>query len=105
MTDDGAGIPPDQVEVAFERYATSQLSQLSNVDDLLEISTLGKALPSIAAASRLTCVTKTADNDAAVRYVVEFSVAQRPVQCGSAVGTSIKAEKPVAATSPPGSSS
>ena len=54
VTDDGAGIPPDQVEVAFERHATSKLLK---VEDLQEISTLGfrgEALPSIAAASRLT---------------------------------------------------
>ena len=92
VTDDGSGIRPDQVEVAFERHATSKLAR---VEDLQEISTLGfrgEALPSIAAASRLTCVTKTADHDAAVRYVVQFGVAQRPVQCGAAVGTSIKAE-------------
>ena len=37
-------------------------------------------------------MTKTADNDAAVRYVVEFGVAQRPVLCGAAIGTSVKAE-------------
>ena len=91
VSDDGAGIPPDEVKAAFERHATSKLSK---VEDLLDIATLGfrgEALPSIAAASRLTCVTKTADHAAAVRYVVEFGVAQRPVQC-AAVGTSIRAE-------------
>ena len=54
VTDDGSGIRPDQVEVAFERHATSKLAR---VEDLQEISTLGfrgEALPSIAAASRLT---------------------------------------------------
>lgn len=35
---------------------------------------------------------KTADQNAAVRYVVEFVVAQRPVQCGATVGTSIKTQ-------------
>lgn len=92
VTDDGTGIPPDQVEVAFQRHATSKLSK---VEDLLNISTLGfrgEALPSIAAASRLTCVTKTADHDAAIRYTVEFGEAQNLAQCGAPKGTSIKAE-------------
>ena len=91
-TDDGAGIRPDEVEVAFERHATSKLSK---AEDLLDISTLGfrgEALPNIAAASLLTCLAKTANHDDAVQYVVEFGVTQRPVQCAAAVGNSVKAE-------------
>ena len=53
VTDDGAGIADDDVEVAFARYATSKLVAL---EDLAQIGTLGfrgEALASIAAAS--TC--------------------------------------------------
>ena len=53
ITDDGCGMVRDDAMLAFERHATSKLT---NTDDLLNISTLGfrgEALPSIASVSRV----------------------------------------------------
>jgi DNA mismatch repair protein MutL len=58
VSDDGRGIPADQVELAFQRHATSKIR---STDDLLSLSTLGfrgEALPSIAAISDVTMLTQ-----------------------------------------------
>ncbi len=61
IQDDGCGMLRDDALLAFERHATSKLS---DVKDLLQISTLGfrgEALPSIASVSRLLLETRSAD--------------------------------------------
>src|SRR5947199_5948427 len=60
ITDNGCGMLRDDAMLAFERHATSKLS---DVNDLLSIATLGfrgEALPSIASVSRLVLETRTA---------------------------------------------
>src|ERR1700675_1231025 len=61
VVDDGAGMVRDDAMLAFERHATRKLR---DADDLLSIATLGfrgEALPSIAAVSRLTLETRSAE--------------------------------------------
>ncbi|MFC5403707.1 DNA mismatch repair endonuclease MutL [Cohnella soli] len=59
IADDGAGIQPDDMLVAFQRHATSKIA---SDKDLFQIKTLGfrgEALPSIAAVSKVKCVSAT----------------------------------------------
>src|SRR5579862_4590309 len=61
VADNGCGMLRDDALLAFERHATSKLS---DVRDLLSIATLGfrgEALPSIASVSRLVLETRSAD--------------------------------------------
>ncbi len=93
VQDNGSGIPADQAVTAFSRHATSKLR---TADDLRSIATLGfrgEALPSIAAVSALTCITSTADAEAALRYRIRYGEPEeQPRPAGTAVGTSIAVE-------------
>lgn len=74
VTDDGAGIPKDQVRRAFLRHATSKIRK---VDDLLTIRSFGfrgEALSSIAAVSRVELITKTPDSLTGIRYRIEGGI-------------------------------
>ena len=89
VTDDGVGIPPDQVELAFQRFATSKLS---NSEDLEAISTLGfrgEALPSIASVSRVEMRTRAHDQDSGTRIEIEDGETLSLSSYGLPVGTTI----------------
>lgn len=58
VSDDGCGIPFEQVPVAFERHATSKISEAEDLYRLHTLGFRGEALPSIAAVSQLTLLTR-----------------------------------------------
>jgi len=70
VTDNGRGIPADQILLAFARHATSKISSL---EDLFEVGTLGfrgEALSSIAAVSQVEMITKTSQQEMGVRVEI-----------------------------------
>ena len=85
VSDNGTGIPAGQMKMAFERHATNKLM---TAEDLFSVHTLGfrgEALASIAAVSRVTCTSKTADAEYGMKALVEagrfvdFRAAASPV--------------------------
>ena len=70
VTDNGIGLPKDQVKTAFLRHATSKIR---SVEDLLSVSSLGfrgEALSSISAVAQVELVTKTAESFSGVSYKI-----------------------------------
>ena len=89
ITDDGHGMLRDDALLAFERHATSKLS---DVHDLLTISTLGfrgEALPSIASVSRLTLETRSAEETTGTTVEIAGGKILRCDESALATGTVI----------------
>ena len=86
VADNGSGIHPDDILLAFSKHATSKLQ---NDEDLFDIHTLGfrgEALASIISISKLTCITRTKDFETGTKVKCENSEVKQ-VETGCAVGT------------------
>ena len=89
ITDDGSGIAPDDMEIAFERHATSKIR---HADDLSTVTTMGfrgEALASIAAIARVEMMSKKADSDVGYKIVIEGGKVLEKTEVGCPVGTTI----------------
>ena len=89
VSDDGQGIPADQVELAFQRFATSKLADAVELDSIESLGFRGEALPSIAAVSRVGIVTRSADEDAGTRLELAGGRVVASERRGAPRGTTI----------------
>ena len=70
ITDDGSGIMPDDMEIAFERHATSKIRKAEDLDTVKSMGFRGEALASIAAIAKVEMVSRTEQND--IGYKIEL---------------------------------
>ena len=92
ITDDGSGISEDDMEIAFERHATSKIR---TADDLLEVKSMGfrgEALASIAAIARVEMISKKEDESVAHKIVVEGGKTVEFTEAARSIGTTITVE-------------
>ena len=89
ITDNGKGIAQDDLEIAFERHATSKIRSADDLDTVTSMGFRGEALASIAAIANVELISKTANQENAYRVVVEAGNILEKEIAASSVGTTI----------------
>ena len=89
ITDNGCGIPSNEVKKAFLRHATSKIVSDKDLISIKSLGFRGEALSSIAAVSRCEMITKTRDELTGVRYYIEGGTEAEYEEIGAPDGTSI----------------
>ena len=89
ITDNGKGIAKDDVELAFERHATSKIRNAEDLDTVKSMGFRGEALASIAAIANVELVSKTETEPIGNRIVVEGGDVLSFDEIGCSKGTTI----------------
>ena len=87
MTDNGCGIPKDQIQRAFLRHATSKISSIEDLEKTVSLGFRGEALSSIAAVSEVEVITKTKEELTGIRFCIAGGQGEEPEEIGAPNGT------------------
>ena len=71
ITDDGEGMLRDDAILSFERHATSKIKTLEDLGKIETLGFRGEALASIASVAKVELLTKTEEDSAATRVLIE----------------------------------
>jgi DNA mismatch repair protein MutL len=93
VTDNGEGIEPEDVPLAFARHATSKIAVFEDLYRVRSFGFRGEALPSIASISRVEMVTRRAASPIGTRVIIEGGRIQEQTDAGCPAGTSIRVSR------------
>ena len=93
ITDNGKGIPKEDLPLAIERHATSKLRQIEDLEKIDSFGFRGEALASIASISKMTVISKTENDVTANKMIVEAGEITEFTEDVGKTGTTIKIEK------------
>lgn len=86
VADNGCGIHPDDIMLAFSKHATSKIATDEDLFDIHTLGFRGEALSSIISISKLTCTTRTTEFETGTKVKCENSEVKQ-VETGCAIGT------------------
>ena len=89
VSDNGKGIAQDDLEIAFERHATSKIRSADDLNTVTSMGFRGEALASIAAIANVELVSKTQEQEIGYRVVVEAGNVLEKEEAGCKTGTTI----------------
>ena len=89
ITDNGKGIMPDDMEMAFERHATSKIRSADDLETVKSMGFRGEALASIASIAKVEMKSKTEENEIGYEVIVEGGNIISTNEVGCPKGTTI----------------
>ena len=92
VSDNGHGMEKDDALLALERHATSKISEVNDLNEIMTLGFRGEALPSIASVSRLKLLTKTSQASTATLIQVEGGRAPQTSEGAGRIGTEVRVE-------------
>ena len=87
ISDDGCGIPRDELALALDSHATSKIASLEELEGVATMGFRGEALPSIASVSRLRLASRPEAEDSGYEVEVESGQLSEPRPTGMPPGT------------------
>jgi DNA mismatch repair protein MutL len=89
ITDNGSGMTSENAKLAILRHATSKIASADDLHHLVSLGFRGEALPSIAAVSRFTLVTRPQAEPIGTRIEIAGGILQDVIEAGAAAGTTV----------------
>lgn len=90
ISDDGEGFSKEDIPISFKKHATSKINRVEDLYMINSYGFRGEALPSIAAVSKVTLISRKKDIDFGYKYVIEYGEEKSFEKCPANVGTSFE---------------